>query len=363
METFYLPENLLHLKNSVDKTDDDSELQLYSYKSCDANSPDDLKAYRGLVFENSVLVASSLGYTPEYNEDQIESIPQLDDITISNYNFFKSEEGTLLRVFYHKKWYLSTHRKLDAFKSRWGSNESFGEIFLKCIGMSFEEFTSNLETYHVYLFFIRNTAETRIVSVPPEKYEIYHVGTLLNNEKFDVNHSIGLPKQEQVNFSSLQEIRQYVSNCNPLQSQGVIAFLNDDSGKHFKIINSQYQNYTRIRNNEPDLKFRFLELWRDQTSPLFQTFLYIYPQFLTKASNYTNLSYKIAKGLHNMYYNKFVKKEKIVCHKDEWSILTNVHQWFWEERKTRKVTFDIMYKMLLSDVNLRSFHRMLKNYV
>ena len=56
----------------------------------------------------------------------------------------------------------------------------------------------------------------------------------------------------------------------------------------------------------------------------------------------------------------FIKKEKIVCQKEEWSILRNVHEWFWAERTTRKVTFDVMYKMMLQDVNLRSYHRILK---
>jgi hypothetical protein len=57
---------------------------------------------------------------------------------------------------------------------------------------------------------------------------------------------------------------------------------------------------------------------------------------------------------------KFVKKEKLIFQKDEWHILQNVHRWYWAEKDTRKVTFDIMHKMALSDMNIRSFHRLLK---
>lgn len=353
-DVFYLPEHLLHLQDSVEKTDDNSDLQIYSYASCDNNSPDDIKAYRGLVFDGSMLIASSLGFTPEYNE---ETIPEMD---LSNYSFFQAEEGTLLRVFFHKKWYLSTHRKLDAFKSRWGSNESFGEIFLKCVQTSFEDFTENLNIYNVYFFLIRNTKETRIVSHPPETYCVYHIGTLISNETFDMTHTIGLPKQQELSFSSVEDIRGYVTTCDPFKTQGVIAFNKDGSGKHIKIISSMYQNYVRIRNNEPDVGFRFLELWRDQSSPLFHTFLAMYPQYVNRIMTVTNYSYKIAKHLHNLYFKKFVKKEKMVCQKDEWSILSNVHQWFWEERTSRKVTFEVMYKMALMDTNLRAFHRIMK---
>jgi len=309
---------------------------------------------RGVVLSNGKLVAPSLGYTDEYSEEDVETLPQLENM--SDYTFFSSKEGTLLRLYYSDKWYLSTHRKLDAFQSRWGSSESFGEIFLKCLQTSFEDLVASLNPANVYFFLVRNTKETRIVSHPPEQYQMYHVGTW--NGKFDMS-SIGLPQQDPMEFPNRYEVYHYVKNVNPFESQGVIAF-HKETGKQFKILNSNYQNYVRIRNNEPDVQFRFLELWRDQTSPLFKSFLEMYPQFVNKISMYTNYSFKIAKHLHNLYFKKFVQKEKIVCQKEEWSILSNVHQWFWEERTSRKVTFDVMHKMCLNDLNLRTFQQILK---
>ena len=358
---FYLPEHLLFLKDSVEKTDDNCDLQIYSFKSCTNESSNELKAYRGLIFNGTTLVATSLGYTSEYNEDELSKIPE--DITsqLQNYSFFPAEEGTLLRVFFHKKWYLSTHRKIDAFKSRWGSGDSFGEIFVSSLEKTFDELTSTLNPYHVYFFLIRNTKDTRVVSHPPSKPTIYHIGTLLNNETFTLDFDIGVPKQEKIMFTNMQEIYNYIVNLDPYKSQGIIAFSNDGTGKHIKLISSKYQQFLRIRDNEPDLSFRFLQLWRDQTSNLFQTFIELYKEeYKSKINIYTSYSFKVAKYLHNMYFQKFIKKEKIVCQKEEWSILRNVHEWFWAERTTRKVTFDVMYKMMLQDVNLRSYHRILK---
>jgi len=353
-DVFYSAPHLFHLTDSVEKTDDDTELSIYSYTSCTNESPDDLKAYRGLVFDGNILIASSLGYTPEYNETD------LPEFNVNDYSFFSAEEGTLLRVFFHKKWYLSTHRKLDAFQSRWGSNESFGDIFLKCIDRSFDELTSTLNQFNVYFFLVRNTKETRIVSNPPENYKVYHVGTLVNNEVFNMNIDIGIPRQQEMSFENVHDIVSYVTDSNPLETQGLIAFSKDGTGKQFKIVNSKYQSYARIRANEPDLTFRFLDLWRDQTSPLYKQFLELYPQFSGKSDMVLNASFKIAKYLHNMYFKKFVKKEKVVLPKEEWSILHNVHTWFWAERTTRKVTFDVMYKMCMNDENIRSFYKIMK---
>lgn len=352
---FYLPDNLLYLNDSIEKTDDDSELQIYSYKSCTNDSSDELKAYRGLVFDENIFVASSLGYTPEYNETDFP------EFNLQEYSYFSAEEGTLLRVFFHKKWYLSTHRKLDAFQSHWGSNESFGDIFLKCLDRSFDDLTNTLNQFNVYFFLVRNTKETKIVSNPPENYKVYHVGTLVNNEVFNMNIDIGISRQQELTFENVNDMKTYVTDCNPLETQGLIAFSKDGNGKQFKIVNSKYQSYARIRANEPDLPFRFLQLWRDQTSPLYKQFLELYPQYTEKADVVLNASFKIAKYLHNLYFKKFVKKEKVVCPKEYWVILQYVHAWFWAERTTRKVTFDVMYKMCLSDENLRSFYKIFKN--
>lgn len=47
---------------------------------------------------------------------------------------FVAVEGTCLRMFcVHGTWFLATHKKLDAFDSRWGSHVSFGDLFVKGI--------------------------------------------------------------------------------------------------------------------------------------------------------------------------------------------------------------------------------------
>ena len=74
-------------------------------------------------------VFSNLPFTPEYVTTVLPDIENIFEYTFSN-----SYEGAIIRVFYFKdKWFYSTHRKLDAFKSRWSSKETFGDTFLKSI--------------------------------------------------------------------------------------------------------------------------------------------------------------------------------------------------------------------------------------
>ena len=291
----------------IEKTDENTELQMYSYKQCTKVDSDELKAYRGVVVSGTTIVAPSLGYTPEYNETELDQIHDLDPM---NYSFYPSREGTLLRVFFHNgKWYLSTHRKLDAFKSRWGSDTSFGDLFVQSIGQTFDQFTSTLTPGLVYVFMV---------------------------------------------------LHANVAQCDPLVTQGLIAFSKDGNGRHLKLVNSTYQLYSNVRGNEPDLTFRFIRLLRDRDASMLNLFVSLYPQYKDKESYYATLSFKVAKYLHTLYFSKFVKKEKIECQQDDWSILRNVHEWFWADRVNRRVTFDIMHKMMSSDANIRSYYHVFK---
>ena len=45
-----------------------------------------------------------------------------------------AHEGSLLRAFcVNDTWYITTHRKLDAFRSKWASRQSFGAQFVESL--------------------------------------------------------------------------------------------------------------------------------------------------------------------------------------------------------------------------------------
>lgn len=349
------------LPTQLEKTDSTDELNIISYKQCDNQSSNSLKKIRGLICDKDAIIASSLGYTCEYtNEDD------LSFIDLTKVACYPALEGTLLRLFsYKNKWFLSTHRKLDAFTSRWGGNQTFGDIAskaLEALNISYDIWTTTLDPSHVYFILVRNTVSTRVVSEPPSIPTVFHVATLLNNQVFDLEMSIGLPKQDRLSFQTMAQLQSYVYDCNPVFQQGVI-FFDMESGTPTKIVNVNYQNKARVRNNEPDLSFRYLELWRDMTSPLYQTFVELYPEFGNKSQKYVNVSFKIAKHLHNLYFSKFVKKDKKIMKTEEWLIVKYVHEWYWAERQTRKVTLDVMHKMMLSDCVLRSYYKIIKQFI
>lgn len=373
--------------SSIELTDSFENLKIFSYKTCSNDSSIELKKTRGIVKNGETIVAPSLGYTDEYNELDVP------DLNISDHIFFQSEEGTFLRLFYFEggvevgneggveeddsmqveeeekkmdinvtktNWHLVTHRKLDAFKSRWGGQDSFGNIFINCLkflNTTFDDFTNTLDKTYIYMFLIRNTKHNRVVSHAPENPIMYHICTMLPNQLIDIFTPIGIPKQTPLLFENMDQIKQYVALSDPFKIQGVFGFSRD--GNQIKIVSQKYKKFMNIRNNEPNLSLRYLQLWKNNDQENLSIFFEIYPEYKNMHIKYNTLSFKIAKHLHNLYFKKFVKKEKIICKKEEWNIIRGVHEWFWAERTTRKVTFNVMLSMMLQDVNLRSLNKII----
>ena len=349
--TFTFPALLADHSNFMEKTDDNGHLQIYSYKS-GIDIPDSCKTFRGLVFRGETPLFRSIGRTPEYNI----SVPDTEKWgnDADSLTFFPSYEGTLIRIFYDvtsEKWYTSTHRKLDAFHSRWGSKISFGEIFEKALShqnQSIASLTSTLDKAHVYLFFIRSIAETRLVSIPSATETVFHVGTLLNGDTFTTELTIPVSKptplirqSDQVSVI-IDDVRTFVMNSRAEEMQGVIAFYPD--GRNFKIVNQQYSYLSQIRGNEASVMFRYLQIRGNATHN--QLFYQMYPEHIGKFVQYENSILKIAKIVHASYVNRFIQKNHTIVSHEEHRIIRECHGWHISNRVTNKVTLQYVTSVL-----------------
>lgn len=339
-----LPQSLSEFKDLIEKTDDDGTVQIYSYKFCENTSPDVLKKYRGVVFSGETSLFSSLGYTEEYNENDKDIVSTKGGV--ENFSFFRSEEGTLIRLFYtNNKWYISTNRKLDAFHSRWGTTTSFGEIFknaLHHLNQDEEKLFERLDKNHVYFFLIRNIRENRIVCAPSSHPIVFHVGTLLNGKTFDLTIDTGIPKQDKLSFESWDGVFNHVHGLDHLDCQGVIVFYED--GTQFKIINAKYQLYSQVRGNEASLNFRYLQV---RNNPTYIRLIHeLYPDNINNFVLYENTIAIIAKQIHNAYIKRFVNKIQVVVSKEEYRIIRECHGWHISDREKNKVTLNVVLRVL-----------------
>ena len=330
-------------------------VSLYHYRQCDNDSDNVLKQFRGIVFASSAtdggdakLVMRGFPYTPEIIFDA-SNLTVVEDITrlFAESRFFESYEGTIIRVFFHKKWFVSTHKRLDASTSRWGSNETFEDIFRRSIdslgtklGCNYDTFFNRLDKTRQYMFLIRNTKENRIVCLSPKdgKPLVYHVGTYIDG-KFDIDDDVGIPHPVEIYPENVDQLLSLVSFMEPLSYQGVFAC--GDNG-FYKLINSVYHNLSKVRGNEPNLIKRYLEV---RSSPDdFAGFAFLYKDSATVFDNVEKSLNKIARNIHITYMKRFISKQYAVVDPTRYGVLKACHSQYLQNRQP--VTLEVVWNML-----------------
>lgn len=344
------------MEDQIKMTDSNDALglDLFCYIECNKNSPDIVKQCRGLVFHEDTLVLKGFPFTTDYtSNDDLEAVVG----DFSNISVFDAYEGTLLRAFYFGgKWFLSTHRKLDAFRSKWTSRDSFGELFTRALsnhdindfmfpdleGDILERFLNSLDKNKQYMFLLRSTFENRIVSDPPSSPPyIYHVGTFVEG-KLSFDEQVGLPHPERKNFSSLSELTEYVNNIDPKVLPGVILFR--DGEVLCKIVNPSYMEMFNIRGNEPSVRYRYLQL--RMKPDMVQTISSMYPEFENDFNEYEKIIVEIGKYIHGAYVDRFIFKKHVVVPQEEFSVIRACHSWHLSDREKNKVTLQVVIDKL-----------------
>lgn len=359
--------NVIFSSPALRKTDEtDSGLCCYSYDTCSETDSDFVKKCRGSVFDGDKLVFRSFGYTPEYTSNDFEKIQNSLE-SMNSFRVFDSHEGTIIRLFYYNKWYVSTHRKLDAFKSKWSSSKSFGEDFEEAL-LEYKE-TPNIDSLTTYIqdkygfengkgyvFLLRNNGENRIVCNSPEKSKVYYVGTFYENgDKFKIEDDFVIPTpREHKNMKTIDEIIDYVNSVDYKDRQGVIVF-GDNS--QIKIYNTEYYDWYNVRGNEASVKFRYLQI---RTNPILTTKLkLLYPNFTEVFDEIENRIHNITRYIHESYISRFISKRYTVVDQDCYRVIKECHSWHISDRKNNIVTSDkIMY--VINALNPSVLNRMVK---
>lgn len=355
-------ENVLAASDRIHQYDHDEEenLTLFSYSKCDQTDSELVKQCRGIVFHGDQLVMQGFPYTVEFSV--------LDDLGVINHDiepvfdqcrFFNSREGTLIRIFYHNKWFISTHRKLDAFRSKWSSRESFGQSFELALraelnhnaelrnviqnpdGNILEQFCNSLDRANKYMFLVLPNNENRIVSDAPERPTVLHVGTFVNGVlNLDVN--VHIPHAEELKFTDMNEMMKYVENVNCRRSQGVIVFTSNN--KQYKIVNHEYLSLFRIRGNVPSIRFRYLQLrmFPEKVHWLRK----LYPHMRDTFEEVENMLMCITRLLHNLYMQRHIEHIKTILPNEEYIVDSTCHKWHIANRQTNIVTVDKVYEVL-----------------
>jgi len=318
----------------VNKVDSHENIEMFCYDYCDNSTPKDIASVRGVVLHNDSVIFKGFGYIPEYTVHDLDHV-KLAYPDVSNYVFYESIEGTLLRVFYAlDRWHISTHKKLNAYKSKWGSNVSFGEQFEKCLPDSVTAFLETLDKTNQYLFVVHSTCENRIVCKTPSTPYMLHVGTFVKGV-FTANIDVGIARPQMIKFNTYEDVFCHVEHLNHLKKQGLIMYTGTEQ---VKLLNTRYKKLMKIRNNEPNLTFRYFQLRNDPE--LKQQFVTLFPERQNEINLVEKKLLQISVEIYKTYVKRYVYKEYIPTTPTKHYLLKQCHAWHTVDRKNNIISLN-----------------------
>jgi len=348
--------------SEVAKFDTEGDLELFNYANCTNSTADELKKVRGTVFCGAELVAQSLPYTHEFGSDECADIQDLNggDQLAPGTLVYKALEGTLIRIFcYEGRWYIATNRKLNAFKSRWGSNRSFGELFRealhRCVLQSEESkeyfevgdniteevcldvfINCKLSKANQYVFLLTSNAENRIVNCFAAESRVFFVGYFDAQRAFvqdDAEVLKHVPRAEALECSTISEVCAAVEKMDVGKYQGAIVFT---PTHHIKVLITQYRDLSSLRGNVSNVKYRYLQIRKDDKRR--RDFLQLYPESKHAFHEYERLIENFVHRVYGDYVRRFIRHEAIKVPQDQYFIMIDCHKWHQEDRERNKIS-------------------------
>lgn len=286
------------------------------------------------------------------------------------WDIFYALEGTLIRVFWYKdRWHISTNKKLNAFKSRWSSRKSFGEMFQETLMAisgdpnCLETMLQALDPERVYLFLVRFNQENRLVCQPDRdpKEQVVFIGAWNDKTKSmdrEWRHSPPLPMAIRAPVERRAELIPFVEALDIHKYQGIILF-HKTQNIQWKIYPSEYHRLLRVRGNNPNIRFRYLEIRNDpeMRRQLFELCPYYQDMFL----EYENILFQIAKLIRYYYIQRYIRNKYVTLPKEEYILMKKCHDWYLSNREENKINIAKVMEILNREETL-ALYKMIRRF-
>ena len=372
---------------SIIVTDELDDLKVYHYNVCDLSSPDTLKDNRGIIKINDNILCKTFGFTPEISSNDPDNITTHILPVVETSTFYHSHEGTILRLWFHtsetpekSKWFLSTHRKINAFTSKWGSNKSYGELFtsglsaIKVTPVSwadyvdddvtvdkqknvFDNFCLTCDKSLIYTFLVRNTDSNRVVVRGYTTPEIYCLGVFDKEFKYHLPpDNFVFKRPELYKYTSVEQLVLDVNALDIYKYGGYLLVTND--GKLVKFMNHAYFDLFKVRQNTPNISVRYLETRHseEETDKLIQ----LYPEFKIERDIIENIILDISNNVYKKYKSRYIFKNTTFLPPCQYKILTELHKLYLSKLISKIKQEDVT--LYINNMASSDLYNIIKNY-
>ena len=293
----------------------------------------------GLVLDKRTMTIVAMGMVLVQDVASVDDIPfyTVDGTDIIDENDMvieASEDGTVMRVFYHDGvWHVSTNRCIDANRAKWGSDRSFYELLRESIcgtngDMTLEDvFEQFMSKTLVYSFILLHPDNHHVIL--HENPQVIAV-SVRDKNTFKENKILSLPFA----FAPVTLTRGIVSrllngeNENNIltKKRGIIVSDMRDK-KHvirYKVDFPYFRRVENLRHNMPSMGLSYLAATSDvERKELGEYFSSYKSEFTRIDRDILNL----AKNVHGIYRDAYIRRQYIIDPtEDLYSSLQHVHR-------------------------------------
>jgi len=236
------------------KTDETEDLFLLKYDQIktDMNYLASRQS-RGIIFEKQTNKLVCYPFDKFFNYGELLA----DKIDFKKASILEKVDGSIIKVFYYKKWCVATNGKIDAFTTILQNDtifKNFGELFIEAMSKVNLNLFDNLNKNNTYLFEL--TSPYNRVVVPYKDIKITHTGTRNNITLKEIEEDIGVEKPKKYFFNSFDDILKNVEKL-PYNKEGYVLL---ENYKRVKVKSLAYVAVHHLHNNGTISKKRVLDL-------------------------------------------------------------------------------------------------------
>ena len=315
-----------------------------------------------------------------------EKVVVTDDNALSQLTFplvaYGSYEVMMIRVYYtgedepeeDGRWHISTRCKLDAYESYWANDISIGEQFERVVEqrvgvseMGLDIFLESLDIRKGYFFLISLTDKQVTGNITNPENGLWLAGIEENgkitldievDEKDDHPWSKAwdiLPKYE---FKHPEDLKHCVLHqYDGASLTGVTICQND---KFIKVVHPEYYRLMLLRNNEPNIYKRALEIMGDiqlKRRPMAELHDFTTQHHCLKW--FVKDVWRMVALLHKTYLAKYVQRRTIsYLPSCQYALLKKCHEQYLKHRV--RITKDVMMSVLFTFFQANVILKMLK---
>ncbi len=225
-------------------------------------------------------------------------------------------DGTMVNVYYdthQQEWQYATKGRLDANKSRWHCERSFGELFREVCQLNLEKLSRN----YCYSFVLQHQDNKIISNIEKNQVVLVLVRDLTTLQQVDLDdilldQDFCPPGQvikpvklnpPDISVNNYEDLEACVENMD-FNSAGVMLFSKTDPENHSRLMSVDYKTGEAVKGNNPNKQLHLVTLSNSQLD----NYLYYFPEDSELVEKISMLTRRLVASVFYHYHRVKVKK-------------------------------------------------------